>query len=123
MGIGYLNERLDVERSDEEDVYAFLETLCEAPDEELYDRFQIAHDSFGKWEALPASDPDERRVDIRKWHSLSMRDVCTFAIEANDDLLVAGLNQCRDKSTRVECTCAHARLCSMTAAQQQKDET
>lgn len=104
-------ERLDIATADEEALHTFLEGVCEVSDAELFHRYQIVADGKGSWDVELAHKPDDRRVDIRKWHSLSMRDTCAFVVPPNDDLIVKALRLCRDEARRVECVCSSTPVC------------
>mmetsp|Transcript_20984 Transcript_20984/g.62069 ORF Transcript_20984/g.62069 Transcript_20984/m.62069 type:complete len:195 (+) Transcript_20984:80-664(+) len=119
LGVMHALDRLHVASAEEDELYSFFESVCEAPDAELYDRYMIAEGPDGQYEAVEVSElEDTRRVDIRKWHSLSMRDVCTFTIQANDDKLVEGIGKCRggDKAETAICVCLHASQCTRKQA-------
>ncbi|KAG8469921.1 hypothetical protein KFE25_006376 [Diacronema lutheri] len=111
MIVAHAYDRLDVLTADDESLHAFLEGACEAPDAQLFHRYQIARAHAGSWDVIPSSEPDDRRTDIRKWQALSMRDTCTFAIAPNDEAIVSALRRCHDDTQRVPCVCAATPLC------------
>lgn len=124
MVVGYTLNQPSVQTTDEDALFSFLESVCEAPDDVLFFTYEIVPAASGAWDAVPTRSPDERRVDIRKWQSLSLRDTCVFTVLPNDDALVSAIQRTEGRlehAERVEHVCTKAKLCR--GGSQLKDET